>query len=275
MSNPLQSTPSWPAISKRRLGMWAKLGTSKGRSQSGQLVVEGVRSVSDALASGVTIESIVARDPDGVSAAKRIDGIGEHTCVKANADEFERIADTVHSSGVAAIVSWKPYRADALESVRPSKVLYCDAITDPGNLGTLIRTAAGLGLDIVVVGEKSVDVTNAKVVRASAGALFRIPIYTEGSPASFVAWCGERGLTLILADAAGRSDVPAGLKRWAAVVGGETSGLSQQWPSEGTRRVRIAMHKGVESLNASVAGAILLDRLGRTETKQRGVESVD
>lgn len=270
-----QGSSTWPPLSKRRLTAWSKLKTPKGREQAGKLIVEGVRSVGDAINSGVSIEALIAREPDGITVAERIPGCDRLARFAATSHDFERIADTVHSSGVAAIVGWKPYPVEALEAARPSRVLYCDAIADPGNLGTLIRTAAGLGLDLVVIGQKSVDVTNAKVVRATAGALFRVPIYAGGTPSQFVSWCRERGLTIILADATGGGEIPVGLKRWGAVIGGETSGLNRDWPADGAQRVRIRMHKGVESLNASVAGAILLDRLSRSETKQPRVESVD
>ncbi|GAB4326182.1 MAG: hypothetical protein Kow0074_20470 [Candidatus Zixiibacteriota bacterium] len=221
--------------------------------------------IGEAIATRQTVAGIVAVEPDGINATKRIlVQTDSHTIPLYHTDKaaFARLSDTVHSAGVVAVVDWAPRTIADLADALPRRMLFCDRISDPGNLGTLIRTAAGLGLDGVVVSPSSAEVANPKVVRSTAGALFRIPVYADIAVADFLSLCRQWGVHIVLADPQGDEDIDElASNGWAAVVGGETAGLDAAWPSTGVSRLKITMHHGVESLNASVAGALLIDRL--------------
>ncbi len=262
-------TLNWQPLSKRKLSAWSKLTTRKGREPAHQIIVEGVRSIREALDTGCSIVGIVAVEPEGTSATEQsLNHAIQPDILHYSTDRnsFAKLSGTVHSAGVVAIVNWSPGTIDELAGENPRRVLFCDAISDPGNLGTLIRTAAGLGVNIVVIGKSSVDVTNAKVVRSTAGALFRIPVYADVGVVDFLELSQRWGLHIVLADPQGSSELAGPVSEgWVAVIGGETEGLNSAWPRNGVSRLTIAMHHGVESLNASVAGALLMDRLCHKE----------
>jgi TrmH family RNA methyltransferase len=225
--------------------------------------------VAEGLASGGTVETLIAADsPEGVTSVRRVlarMGGWSGQVVRVPPKDFKRLTDTHHSAGVAAVLAWRPRRWDDPFSKRPRHLLYCDRISDPGNLGTLIRTAAGLGVEAAFVSPDSVETTNPKTVRATAGAIFRIPIIEEVSIERFVAFCQEHKFVILVADRGrGRIDslaAAAKAKGWALVIGGETKGPDPAWESAETAWVKIPMRRGVESFNAAAAGAILMDRL--------------
>ncbi|MBI3872467.1 MAG: RNA methyltransferase [candidate division Zixibacteria bacterium] len=261
----------WPLASQGRLALWRKLATKKGREQSGSILVEGVRLVSEALITGQTIETVLVMDnAQGIEAAGRVgqkcprwNGPVTRVCAR----DFERLTDTVHAAGIAAVVRWqnRDLAMNRPDGSKMGRLLICDHVADPGNLGTLIRTAAGLGIDAVILTQGTVEVTNPKVVRGSAGAVFRIRIYSHVATAAAVAWCRERGIAIFVADAH-QGELPAASTPgplWALVIGGETIPLDPAWQTADARRLRLPLVAGVESLNAAIAGAILMDRLCR------------
>ncbi len=267
---------TWPRASKGRLTAWRKLKTRKGRRESGQLVVEGVRLVTEALQSGCRVDVLIAADDAAGhgSATRVISGAGDWDgqVVRVASQEMRAVTDTVHTSGIAAVISWRANEWDDAAPLKANRILFCDAISDPGNLGTLIRTAAGLGLDAVIVGPDSVEPSNPKTARASAGAIFRIPVIRARSVADFLEWSLSEDYPIFIADAGhgaaeigDRQDIAG---RWILVIGGETTGLSSEWDVPEVQRVRIPMGHQVESLNAAVAGAILMDRLSGRGVKQ-------
>ena len=145
----------------------------------------------------------------------------------------------------------------------PGLVLVLDQVRDPGNLGTILRSAAAAGVDLVLLSPGCVDPWNPKVLRAGMGAHFRLPVVEAES------WdaIGERlaGLAVWLADAHGGT--PYDRVDWTApsalIVGGETTGLSREAESLGRGRVAIPMARDVESLNAAMAATILLFEAAR------------
>ncbi|MBD3297280.1 MAG: hypothetical protein GF341_01390 [candidate division Zixibacteria bacterium] len=269
MTTSSSETLNWEPLSKRKLSTWSKLASRKGRQEAGQILVEGVRSIGEALDTDCSIIGIVAAEPEGTGAVEQSLRRATNQNIplySTDSKSFAKLSDTVHSAGVVAIVKWSPRSIDALARETPKRVLFCDAISDPGNLGSLIRTAAGLGLHLIVIGKNSVDVTNAKVVRSTAGALFRIPVYADIGVVDFLELSQGWGLHIVLADPEGADEIDGAVSDgWVAVIGGETAGLNSAWPRKGVSRLTIAMHHGVESLNASVAGALLMDRLHHKE----------
>lgn len=255
--------------SRRRLTAWRKLKLGKGRVESGCILLEGIRLVEEGIKCFAPHEAILIADNDaGHAAADRISEMDEYEellmpqIYRVPPAEFRQLTSTVHTSGIASIVRWSPSNAVwSLESGQSRRALYCDHLSDPGNLGTLIRTAAGLGLDAVYVSPESVDVTNPKVVRSTAGALFHIPIAAPVTVERIARWADSRGIPILLADAGGAGLPLAASDRWLLVIGGETHGLSTDWNNFACQRVGVSMSHSVESLNAAVAGAILMDRL--------------
>ena len=260
---------SWPIASKARIAIWRKLRTQKSRKQTGKLAVEGIRLVAEALLSGCPVEALLAADSEQGhhAAARALASASSWTgnALRVPSREFRQLTDTTHAAGVAAIISWGPQEWGKIGTIRADRLLFCDRIADPGNMGTLIRTAAGIGLDAVLAGPDSVEITNPKTMRASAGAVFRIPVFHAVGIEAFVDWSREHGHVVFIADVRkGKALAPGNHPaRWALVVGGEIGMIDPAWSGASPRHISLPMKHGLDSFNAAVAGAILMDRLSR------------
>ena len=175
--------------------------------------------------------------------------------------EFRSAAETESPQGILAIAQTPDHSLEQFADADPARILVLDAVQDPGNVGTLIRTAAGLGVTATVALPGTVDLWNAKVVRSAMGAHFAHPAFhcTWDTLRLFL----ERsGIPLWGADMHGvpavRSEAP---KRLAIAVGNEGSGLSVEMRSAVRQLVALPLASGVESLNVAVAAGILLYEL--------------
>ena len=169
-------------------------------------------------------------------------------------------------------------RPPALESreLERGRYLLARGVQMPGNLGTLIRSAWAFGLDGVVIGAGTVDPWNPKVVRASAGAVFHLPLIGEPTGLGGKGDGGEAGeagrIKLLCADAGGEPPEEVGEARardWVLVVGNEGSGISPPL-GRGGRAVAVPLAAGVDSLNVAVAGSILMYALMRLGARKGG-----
>ena len=142
-------------------------------------------------------------------------------------------------------------------------ILVADAIQDPANLGSMIRTAGALGLAGLIALDGTVDPWNTKVVRCGAGAGFRLPI-VQARCSEFVDWVGAAGVRLLAADAAGvdAATVDKAIP-WALAIGNEGAGLRPELRQVAVQTVGVPIHAHAESLNAGVAAAILCYELTR------------
>jgi TrmH family RNA methyltransferase len=142
----------------------------------------------------------------------------------------------------------------------PQLLVICADVRDPGNAGTVIRTADAAGADGVVLAGHSVDAYNPKTVRASVGSLFHLPVAVEPDPAVAVRTAQQRGLTVLAADGAGEVDLfdadLSGPTAW--LFGNEAWGLPEELAALADHRVSIPIHGRAESLNLSTAAAVCL-----------------
>ena len=251
----------------RQISDWRKLLTKKGRREAGQVLLEGARLVGEAVVSDVEVSAVVVADVEHGhrDLRKLLTAVNRRSApiFAVPPRDFEKLTDTVHASGIACVIKWNPRRFNPTEvSQGLRRVLICDRIADPGNLGTLIRTAAGLGMDAVFLLPETAELSNPKTVRAAAGAFFHIPVYEDVAPQRIISWARQASITIFVADAhRGESVALVAPKHWALVVGGETIQLDKAWESSASRWISLPLHRGVESLNAAVAGAIIMDRL--------------
>ncbi|HWO57980.1 MAG TPA: RNA methyltransferase [bacterium] len=263
--------PPTPALtltrpSARQLTAWRKLLTKKGRREAGEVLIEGARLVGEALAAGADVTALVIADDEQGRAALR--KLAEQHRLTAQAiytaapREFAKLTDTVHAAGIACVIKWRAPRFDAARRDL-ARTLVCDRISDPGNLGTLVRTAAGLGLDAVILLAGTAELANPKTLRAAMGAVYHIPVFVDAAAPEVIDWAAQAGVTLFVADAHGGREPETAPARWALVIGSETIPLDPAWAAAGVARISLPLHRGVESFNAAIAGAILMDRLCR------------
>ena len=231
------------------------------RSAEGVVVVEGAELLSAALDAGVDIEAVyVAPAGTGVPAvvdvSNRVASSGGRVFDLADG-VMEKVASTVTPQPVLAVVSYRPAPLDRLDDA--SFVVVCVDVRDPGNLGTVIRTADASGADAVVCCEGTVDPTNPKCVRATAGSLFHVPVIDGGSVEDVMAALRIRGIATVATVVRGGSDhTEVDWTRPSAVVlGNEASGLPEDLAAAMDERASIAMAGRAESLNVSMAGAVV------------------
>ena len=223
-------------------------------------VVEGVRAVEDALQTGAVPSVVLVREDEEhllpeLSVSKRI----------IAPDLFAALTDTVHPQGILGVF---PFPRIEPRRDGPDLFLVADRIGDPGNLGTLLRSAAAAGVTAFVLLPETVDPYNPKVVRAGMGAHFRVPLwdYTEAATELEI----REVQTRVLADL---GNCPAydefdWVRDVALIVTSETAGPSDLATSLTTDRVTIPMANAVESLNAGIAGSVMLFEAARQRRTQ-------
>lgn len=172
--------------------------------------------------------------------------------------QAEQLSDTRTPQGLFAVVAWPERHTPDLEP----PILILDAISDPGNLGALLRTAGWFGLPSVWVSDDSADMTNPKAVRGGMGAHFQLANLYQGDIEALADGLKENGITLIGA-VMGGEPLPnlTGVDSWALVMGNEARGLSPYWRTRLDRAVTIPGAGAAESLNVTVAAGIFLNHL--------------
>ena len=231
------------------------LAERKHRVKEGRFAIEGARLIDDALAADLT--------PDWVFCAERLPSRSQETLgrLKKRRVEIIPVSDAILKScsetetpqGLIAVLPFPRLRVSA----DPKMILIADALRDPGNLGTLLRSAAASGVDAVLLSPATVDAYNPKVVRSAMGAHFRLAIL-EATWAEIADRVRE--ITVYLAAADGELTYTA--VNWihpsVLIVGSEASGASKEAARLATQRVSIPLAREVESLNAAVAASIIL-----------------
>jgi len=225
------------------------------------VVVEGAELLSVALTAGASIEAVYvapegATAPAVVDVTRRILSQGGRVFDLAPG-VMERVASTVTPQPLLAVVSYTSTPLDALDGA--TLVVVCVDVRDPGNLGTVIRTADAAGVDAVICCDGTVDPTNPKCVRATAGSLFHLPVVDGGTPAATVADLSARGFTTVATIVRGGTDYAT--FDWsgpvALVLGNEAGGLADDLVATLDAGVTIPMAGRSESLNVSVSAAVL------------------
>ena len=238
----------------------AKLLRKKSRDETGQFLLEGTKPLRDALEMGIMIEKIFAcqgKEPE--------DWIPREKCVFLEDTLFASLCDTVHSQGVIAVAR-KPEAAEEDFRAEPAgPVVVLDQLRDPGNAGTIIRTAEAAGFHGIIAVRGSVDLYAPKVVRSAAGSLLRMPVLTDVSAQEAIALIRDSGRTLVVtalekAEDCFEAELP---RRAALVIGNEGRGVSPSFLEAADRRVRIPMQGEIESLNAAVAAGILMYQINQ------------
>ncbi|MBR1811136.1 MAG: RNA methyltransferase [Clostridia bacterium] len=238
------------------------------RRETGRFIAEGLRLCTDAALSGISVEAAfvtadaLAKHADALSpllnAAERIYVITENVC--------DRLSDTKTAQGVFAVCAMPGDTAG--DAVDPNGTyIAADHLQNPANLGALCRTAEALGLDGVLIGG-GCDIYNPKTLRASMGAMFRLPCYSAVRLADILSALSAKGMTLLAAvpDAGAQKITalrPQGGK--VCVVGNEGNGISDEVLAVCHTRVTIPMRGRAESLNAAAAAAILMWELVRND----------
>ena len=244
------------------------------RRETGLIVVEGTRELVRAIENGwVPHEIYVDLDRAGEGAralalGSEERGVRVYRCVST---AFDKMSYRENPDGILAVGPAVGRTLVDLRLAENALVLVAEKVEKPGNLGALLRTADGAGVDAVIVCNGGTDLGNPNLVRASIGTLFYLPIAAATSGAA-VGWLRDRGVRIVTTEPEAdllytSADLTGPV---AIVVGSEDEGLSEEWRREADLRVRVPMRGKNDSLNVSVAAAVLLYEAVRQRAARRG-----
>lgn len=235
---------------------------SKARMEEQVFVVEGLRMFQEVPQERVEkvyiSETLYNKKKDQLSLKKfPVEVLSDHV--------FEHVSDTKTPQGILCIVKQKKYDIETLLQIQKPHFVVLDNLQDPGNMGTIVRTAEGAGVDAVFLSKDCVDIYNPKTIRSTMGSIYRMPIiYIEEIPKLLDVF-REKGICSFAAHLDGKSfyDEANYLEGTAILIGNEGNGLSPEVVEKADVLVRIPMQGQVESLNAAIATAILMYEVAR------------
>ncbi|MFC1620074.1 TrmH family RNA methyltransferase [Candidatus Neomarinimicrobiota bacterium] len=256
------------SLTHRDLKDLRALSHKKQRFSQGRFLIEGMRLVRDALLSSADIEQVLVSDkfaagsawPDLEHQARATSA----AIVPITEIQARQLGDTRTPQGIFAAIKMPAVLNQPAPILAPP-VLILDDITDPGNLGTILRTAEWFGVRTVLLTAASADVHNPKVVRGGMGAHFHLPVLWQGEPTKIAQALSDDELTVLGATMTGKplDQLPPTEKGWALVIGSEAHGLGEFWSERLDLALTIPGFGAVESLNAAVAAGIILHYLQR------------
>jgi len=237
---------------------------------------EGIAPVWSAVEGGATIDTLVVA-PDLLTSAGAHEMVARARAAgvrvaEMSGDLFARVAAREHPSGLGAIVCTTRHTLDTLVVTPDALFVALDAVGNPGNLGTILRTADAVGARGAVLIGESTDPYHPNAVKASMGALFRVPVVQVNAVGVLLDWCHAQGVGVVTTSA------KALVSHWEAtypapalvLFGSEAEGLAPDILAAGDLAVRIPMYGGVTSLNLAVAAGILLYEVRQQQIPERG-----
>ena len=225
------------------------------RREAGEYVCDGEKLLREALQFGAEVTSVLWREAAAFSLP---DGIAQYA---ADAGLVEYASPLMHSPGPVFTV-----RIPAMRLPDPlRRVIVLEGVQDPGNVGTIIRTADAAGLDGVLLSTQCADVFSPKVLRATMGSIFRMNLRTTDDLPGELTKLREKGYSILSSQLDGTPfyERQGVAERFALIIGNEGNGVSEQVQQTATHRVRLPMRGGAESLNAAIAAAIMMYELMR------------
>jgi TrmH family RNA methyltransferase len=235
-------------------------------TSGGDCAIEGLRVIEEAIRSGVRFHAVLFSEDGEKMAGRLLPQIGSHVETLVLPDKlFAGMVASEAPQGVAALVHYKQSSvAEVLQRSGTGPVVVVAGLQDPGNLGTIVRSAEAFGAAGVVLGEGTVSPFNHKVVRGTAGSIFRLPM-AHGKMGEILTELHERGVRLVATSSHKGVPLPEAdlTLPLAILVGGEGAGVSKELLGKADEVVAIPHSPQVESLNAGVAASIVLYEIAR------------
>jgi RNA methyltransferase, TrmH family len=247
------------SIHNTKVKHWLKLQTKKGREAEKSFLAEGLHLVEEAIRAKAEIRSLIIQE--GIATPPFLAAyINEHAdkCCYVSNTVMGKIAETDNPQGICVEIGMVQGIIESM--VEKAKfLLLLDALQDPGNMGTILRTAEAAGIDGVIIGKGSVDVYNGKTIRSTMGALFHLPIY-QANLLTVIPHLQAKGIRLIATNLEGAVSYDEQIYDGAIaiVIGNEANGVSPAVLEQAAKNVKIPIYGEAESLNAAIAAGIIL-----------------
>lgn len=243
---------------------------SRQRKKLGKIALEGPNLIEGALDAGLTPEVVFYTknyyDSKGKLLISRLPTATRRVVLAEGL--FDEIAETDHPREVAAIL---PFNAEKVQSRQYDKtklIMILDRLQDPGNMGTIIRTAAAAGIDLIYYTRGSVDPYSTKVMRSTAGLIFHIPVILLDAPSLKLKNLKQEGLKIVAASKKGQNLWQADYgEKTAIIIGNEAGGISEELLELADLKVTVPIEEPVESLNAATAAAVITYEIVRRSRK--------
>lgn len=236
---------------------------SKKRYKEKKYLAEGLRTVELALEHGADIDMVILRE--GSEFDLDLKDFKVHTLSK---DLYDQVSDTENSQGIMVVVKMRDLSKEDFDPSRHRKVLVLDRLQDPGNVGTIIRTADAMGFDLICMTKGCVDVYNPKVVRSAMGSGFYMDILLESQEAILSILKGA-GLQIVSSslDTDNYYDEVTYGDGCALVLGNEANGINDFWIENSDLLVKIPMYGKAESFNVAISAALLMSKVIKRKNK--------
>jgi TrmH family RNA methyltransferase len=247
------------SIANPRVKSWVQLKSKKGRLKQGKFIVEGIHLVKEALQSGAPVECVVYSMDRGIP-DEIPRNAGGWEWIAVSEEVLAKCTDTITPQPVFAVVRKLPWDFNVLFASEQPLIVALDAVQDPGNVGTIIRSAEAAGATAVLLGEGTADPYNSKTVRATMGSIFRMPLFECSLPDTLSRVSGTAAQIIGAGLADGwkncyETDLTKGT--WI-IVGNEARGIADEAAAYVDTWVKIPMRGKAESLNAAMAATVLL-----------------
>ena len=247
-------------ISKNDLQYYSSLLTKKYRKAENKFLVEGRKSVLEGLNSTYKCEVILITNEFSRENSKTVEDFAasKHKIITLKQSEFQKLTDTQTPQGIAAVFI-KPQLEYSKVNLDNNKIIVMlDNISDPGNLGTIIRNCDWFGIKNILLSENIVDYTNPKVIRASMGSVFHVNIF-EGIKTESLIKLKEKGFEILCSDTAGENVFTyRSEKKKILVLSSESHGPSKEIEKVSDKKICIPKIGNAESLNVASASTLLL-----------------
>mgnify|MGYP000847130915 FL=1 len=236
---------------------------SKKRYKEKKYLAEGLRTVELALEHGADIDMVILRE--GSEFDLDLKDLRVHTLSK---DLYDQVSDTENSQGIMTVVKMRDLSKEDFDPSRHRKVLVLDRLQDPGNVGTIIRTADAMGFDLICMAKGCVDVYNPKVVRSAMGSGFYMDILLESQEVILSILKGA-GLLIVSSslDTDNYYDEVTYGDGCALVLGNEANGINDFWIENSDLLVKIPMYGKAESFNVAISAALLMSKVIKRKNK--------
>ena len=232
---------------------------AKARKQSGTFLIEGQREIALAIKGGYEIETILFL-PELISETQISKLTNKQIeLIEISKDVYQKLAYRDTTEGILAIAKTKSLQLSDLKLSENPLILIAESPEKPGNIGALLRTADAAQLDAVIIANPKSDLYNPNIVRSSVGGLFTNQIAT-GTTAEIIAFLKEQKINFYCATLQNSTSYHTQdyTAPTALVVGTEATGLTEEWRKEATQNIIIPMQGEIDSMNVSVAAAILI-----------------
>lgn len=247
------------------------LSRRKNREEMGLFLVEGIKLIEEAIDYSMSIKYIFYTDSiknikGGEEILLRISSLNDIELILVSDEVFKDISDTKSPQGILGVLEQRYEKIEDLDIENMKKTLYLDGIQDPGNMGTIIRTADAFGFDCIFIKSGTVDPFGPKVVRATMGSIYRVPIYYLNDHIYELKKLKKQGYILYSTYLDGSTpikDVDYN-NRFIITIGNESLGVSDEVIEISDELIKIPMEGNAESLNAAIASSIIMYEASRT-----------